>query len=273
VIEFAAKLIRDGNEVMLAALRTDGRMGIIAPFTKDLHRLRILLNQAQGGADRELMIDRNMDELSRVMENGGDEAIDQIQAGYRYARVLATQEKDLSEYSLKAVQAFAEYLSKENLQDAAVIYVSGGFSVDPGRQYYQIVDDFANSNDSSAPGLLSVSINRDANLDLRNEIEQTFSRINRLNVTFYTIDTVGLGGAGEYQDSLAEMAEQTGGISFYNSQNYNLGFGKVLNDVSHQYLLCFQAPEHKNPSETHRIKVVVKRPDVEVRHRKGYSES
>jgi VWFA-related protein len=93
-----------------------------------------------------------------------------------------------------------------------------------------------------------------------------------MNVTFYTIDTAGLGGASEYQDSLVEMADETGGTSFYNSQNFKVGLTQVINDLNHQYLLCFQPPVHTKRGQYHSIKVRTKRAGLDLRHRKGYTD-
>ena len=107
-------------------------------------------------------------------------------------------------------------------------------------------------------------------MDMRNVIKKTFGKLNKMNVTFYTIDTGGLGGQSEYQDSLVEMANQTGGTSFYNSQNFQMGFTDVVTDLNQQYLLCFQSPVHKKQGEYHTIQVKTSKPGVDLRHRKGY---
>lgn len=95
--------------------------------------------------------------------------------------------------------------------------------------------------------------------------------MNRLNVTISTLDTQGMGSPNEYRESLQQVAEETGGISFSNSQNFKEGFKEILKDFEHQYILCYSPPADRKPGYR-KIKVVSKKPGVKLRHRQGYSE-
>jgi hypothetical protein len=66
------------------------------------------------------------------------------------------------------------------------------------------------------------------------------------------------------------ISEETGGISFRNSLNFKFGFTQVMNDLDHQYLVCYNAPPHKEKGEYHKIKVKTKAKGVDLRHRIGY---
>jgi VWFA-related protein len=278
--EFVNSLTNGGHEVMLAALLPNRKLGIISPFTKDLNRIRILVGKAQAGADREIEVRRNIDEIGRIVSGassagggkGGVALVDTVRDAYRLAQTYAQREQEISEYTLQAVQKFAEHMSTMNLgDDPVVVYVSSGFSVDPGRQYYDMVYNLASSA-TTTEEFAELSKVQESNLDMRREIRKTLGKLNKLNVTFYTIDTGGLGGAREYQDSLVEIANETGGTSFYNSQNFDLGFKQVITDLNHQYLLCFTPPVHSRPGDYHQIKVVSKRQGIDLRHRKGYTD-
>ena len=56
VLEFIDSISTGGHEVMLAALMPSGKLGVVAPFTKDLNRIRILVNKAQPGPDRSIEV-------------------------------------------------------------------------------------------------------------------------------------------------------------------------------------------------------------------------
>jgi VWFA-related protein len=277
--EFVNSLSNGGHEIMLAALMPDRRMGIVSPFTKDLNRIRILISKAQPGADRQIVVKQNMDELNRTIGmsetatvRGSVDLVDIVRDAHLLARQFANQDQEISEFTLKAVEKFAEHISTLSLgADPVVVYISGGFSVDPGRQYYDVVADIASAAVSSEE-FLALSSVQESNMDMRREIKKTLGKLNRLNVTFYTIDAGGLGGSSEYQDSLVEIANETGGISFYNSQNFKIGFEQVITDLNHQYLLCYSPPPHSKPGEYHKIKVVTRKPGVDLRHRKGYTD-
>ncbi|HSE39161.1 MAG TPA: VWA domain-containing protein, partial [Acidobacteriota bacterium] len=130
---------------------------------------------------------------------------------------------------------------------------------------------------------------KEVNFDLEKQIQKSVGKLNRYNLTLYAINTRGLTGSGpdvaridaassaldvnlakDYQDTLSQIAQETGGISFQNSQNFKVGFDSILNDLSHQYLLCYRPPNHKRNGEYHSIKVVSKRAGVNLRHRLGY---
>ncbi|MCI0414370.1 VWA domain-containing protein [bacterium] len=278
LLEFVNSISNGSHEVMLVALMPNGKLGVVAPFTKDLVRIRILLNKAQAGTDREVAVQKNLNEINGVIADEGGtgrgsvDLIDKIRDAFQLARSYARQEQQLSEYTLQAVEKFAQHMAIQNLGDnSVVVYVSGGFSVDPGRQYYDIVTNLASTAGTNEE-FMALSQLQERNMDMRSQIKNTLGKLNRMNVTFYTIDTEGLGGASEYQDSLVEMASETGGTSFYNSQNFKLGLNQVIDDLNHQYLLCFSAPVHSKKGQYHSIKVTSRRPGVDLRHRRGYTD-
>ena len=271
---FLDSISHGNHEVMLAALMPNGKMGIVAPFTRDLNRIRILLSKAQAGTDRNIAIQKNLDEINVMLSNDSarTDLVDKVRDAYRLAQTYAKQEQYLSDFTLEAIEKFAQHMAVENVGDnSVVVYVSGGFSVDPGRQYFDVVDDLA-STAGTTEEFMALSQLKEQNLDMRSRIKQTLGKLNKMNVTFYTIDTVGLGGASEYQDSLVEIADETGGTSFYNSQNFKDGLTKVVEDLNHQYLLCFAPPPHAERGKYHNIKVTAKKPGVELRHRRGYTD-
>jgi VWFA-related protein len=75
-----------------------------------------------------------------------------------------------------------------------------------------------------------------------------------------------------YQDLMFQMANETGGLAFDNSLNFKFGFNQIVQDLNHQYLICYNAPGHKKPGEYHEIKVKCKQRDTLLRYRKGYSD-
>jgi VWFA-related protein len=74
----------------------------------------------------------------------------------------------------------------------------------------------------------------------------------------------------DYQDTLSQISEETGGLSFENTRNFKLGFDSIITDLGQQYLICYNPPPHKKPGDYHKIKVVCKKKDVDLRYRTGY---
>jgi VWFA-related protein len=216
---------------------------------------------------------------------------------YHQAQNFASQEKQASERSFGALESFGEYYSSRlNSKDHTVIlFISGGINVDPGRHYFDLINNFVarqgeNLNTVDFSALYTGSI-RENNFDLEDQIQKGIGKLNRYNMTLYAINTRGVVGSGpditkmestnsqvdfnltrDYQDSLSHIAQETGGLSFQNSQNFKVGFDSVLTDLNHQYLLCYRPPDHKKQGQYHSIKVVSKRAGVNLRHRLGYED-
>ncbi len=218
-----------------------------------------------------------------------------ISNAYRQAEVFARREKYAAEHAFGGLESFGEYYGK-NLsagEHTLIIFVSGGINSDPGRRYFEIVNSYVEGTAANVdPGdfiLKSGTVVKENNFDLERLVNKSIGKLNRYNLTLYAMNTRGLPSSGsditkaeanfaaldvnflkDYQDSLAHMAEETGGFSFQNSQNFKVGLDSVLNDISHQYLVCYRSPDHKKADEYHSIKVVAKKPGLKLRYRQGY---
>lgn len=278
--DFLQSLAKKKVEVMLAAFMPDKRLGIISRFTSDLKRIKILLDFAKANPKRDVLTKSKTAAMQDVLsgpESGGLEktaAARQDNAatdGYQTARILASQEIESSRYTLSALETFAEHLSRIDLKNhASVILVSGGFSVDPGRRYFNMATAFTDKagdqNAQSNPQL------RRTGFSFRDEMQEAIGKLNRLNVTLYTLDTRGVATEQEFQDSLIQMAQETGGLPSYNTDNFAAGLERVQDDIKHQYLVCYSPPQHKSLGKYHRIRVELQRGDTTLRYRDGYWE-
>ncbi|HSE39162.1 MAG TPA: VWA domain-containing protein [Acidobacteriota bacterium] len=290
-------------EVMIATLTPTGKMGIVAPFTRDIDAISRTLDKAPTNPTRDqritsakLSITNTLEQSLRGANQVDDRVFDDVvRAAYSTAQQYAREERDIAEYTLSALQAFGAELGKRKGDDHAVLlFISGGFTGDPGRQYFDLITNFVEwAGAASNPMELNFRFpdsQRKFNFDLRKEIRDSIGRLNRNNITLYGMNTRGTVNPGamattsmnsvlskedftvlqDYQDSLIEIAKETGGFSFQNSTNFKLGFNNVLDDLNHYYVVCFNAPEHKKKGEYHRIKVEVKKPDTKIRYRQGY---
>lgn len=293
--EFIDQLKQRKSEIMVAALMPTGKLGVIAPFTRNLDAIRDLLNRAPSNTGRDQKVRDHERQIELVFSNMDERMADQMfRNAYSLARQYADEEKDNAEYSLAALESFARHLQElRSGEHAVVLFVSGGFNADPGRFYYDVIDKIAESRgysvgSSNWASMVPNSI-RNINFDVRRKVEQSIGRINRFNVTVYSVNTRGMyipGGSitafdrdfvvqnnsylQDFQESLAQIAEETGGTAFMNSQNFRLGFDRVLQDLDHQYMLCYNSPAHSKKGDYHRIRVALKKPDIELRYRKGY---
>jgi len=275
--EFVDTLGTGKREVMLAALLPNGKSGVFAPFTRDVSSIRSLLEKAPANSKetdfrkrREEQVRAAVGSISGLSKAGDERLQERIFSGFQKANSFAAEEKMASELALHAMETMGMYLRNLNSGEHAVlIYVSGGFSNDPGRHYYDIVDRVA--EDAQSPDIRNMSSQaRSINFDFKEELQKSIGRLNRSNVTLYTIDASGQSQEKDYQESLRQIAEETGGLAFSNSQNFKVGLESVIQDVDHQYVLSYPTPNHSKANGYHKIKVECKNKDVKLRYRQGY---
>lgn len=151
LIDFLHKIRGTTWEVMLAAFLPNGRLGIIVPFTKDTSRIETALQHAKGNEQRDRRISDSRREINRILEMAieGPNRVNPrffetvVSNGYSLAQRFAKEEQKISEVSIAALASFSNELSKRTgLEHVALLYISGGVHVDPGKQYFDIVDRF-----------------------------------------------------------------------------------------------------------------------------------
>lgn len=269
--QFLDNLSRRNTEVMVAGLLPTGKLGIFAPFTKEFIKLKMLIDKAPANASRDTAEQGRHRELMHIMEGAGADPVDALRAGYSAARSYAEADQNISEFTLHALESFAQHMIDQDFGGHLIIlYVSGGFSADPGRDYFDEVDDLAKDSVEEEE-MITYSNERNFNFDFKKEMQKSIGKMNRLNVTISTLDTQGMGSSTDKREALQQVADETGGISFSNSQNFKEGLKSILKDFEHQYILCYVPPAKQKPGYK-KIKVVTKQPDVNLRYRQGYSD-
>ncbi len=315
-------------EIMMVAYTPSGKLGVVAPFTRSISTLRKVLDQAKGSTNRDQQIKKNEDDILEILaplqihrtdaqdqpdgggsgESGGgpggqgnagliEDQVFQMamSSAYRQAAVFARQDKQAIEHAFGGLESFGEYYGKNlsNGEHTVVMFVSGGFNSEPGRRYFDLVNNYLSRTAAAVDPadfiIKSGSPVKENNFDLSRLVADSIGKLNRYNLTLYSINTRGLDTSGsdvtkadrnyaaidtqlirDYQDSLSQMADETGGFSFQNSQNFKLGFDSILDDITHQYLVCYRSPDHKKGDKYHSIKVVSKKPGLKLRYRQGY---
>jgi VWFA-related protein len=70
--------------------------------------------------------------------------------------------------------------------------------------------------------------------------------------------------------NMDQIAEQTGGKAYYNTNDFTRVIGDVINTGSSYYTMAYATTNTKWNGEFRRIKITVDRPDVELLHKDGY---
>jgi VWFA-related protein len=131
------------------------------------------------------------------------------------------------------------------------------------------------------------------------QLRRTIDRANRANVSIYAADVRGLqaqvpggdattasrrgtsafsgatvqnqfGRTATTQDTLATMAEDTGGRAFFDANSFGQVFDRVVNDTAAYYVLGYTSTNPNRDGRFRRIKVRLKRADLKLEYRSGY---
>jgi VWFA-related protein len=122
------------------------------------------------------------------------------------------------------------------------------------------------------------------------QVREVTQEANRHNTSIYAIDPRGLSPTGDTaatiypgcgnvlpgtrlrmtQDTLRELADETDGRAIVNRNALEEGLDQLIRDSSHYYLLGYSSTVAQADGKFHQIRVRVKRPNVDVRARKGY---
>jgi VWFA-related protein len=72
-------------------------------------------------------------------------------------------------------------------------------------------------------------------------------------------------------DTMKSLAEQTGGVAFYNNNDIGGEVRKAMEDSRVSYMLAFYPAADDGKGKFHNIKIRVDRPGIELRYRNGYT--
>ena len=123
--------------------------------------------------------------------------------------------------------------------------------------------------------------------EMLSDLKDVYDLANKNNVSIYALDPRGL-AAFEHDineavpftmdqamlrntmDSIRVLADETDGRAIVNRNDLAAGMRQIIRDSSAYYLIGYNSSQAPSDGKFHEIKVRVKRPGVEVRHRKGY---
>jgi VWFA-related protein len=104
------------------------------------------------------------------------------------------------------------------------------------------------------------------------EIRELAARLANTQVAVYPVDARGLAisTATDSQETMREMARETGGRAYVNQNEIKFGVERAFEDTSAAYTLGYYPDNKKYDGKYRQIKVKVKRDGVEVQNRHGY---
>ena len=104
------------------------------------------------------------------------------------------------------------------------------------------------------------------------EIRETAARLASAQVAVYPVDARGLSISTDIdaQDTMREMARETGGRAYVNQNEIKVGVERAFADESAAYTIGYYPENKKYDGKYRSIKVRVKGSGLEIQHRRGY---
>ena len=109
--------------------------------------------------------------------------------------------------------------------------------------------------------------------DYTRDLDNTYNVLAAAQVAIYPIDVHGVPigtGAACAQMSEDTIAQATGGLAFYNSNDLRTAVGNAIDAGANYYTVSYTPPDPKYDDHYHTIDVKVDRPDARLVFRKGY---
>lgn len=275
------KQIDEKSEIMLAAVPP---FEPVVDFTTDAVQIQGKLDGLTGNDQRDYTMMERRRQIELVLESQSPPPLDKAAILAQQFQYEETQEVQVF---LSSFDRFSKYLTEhsDEKDHTVVVLISGGINARPGQQYWDMIYQIGGKQEE-----LPLDEAGRIGFDIRKAVQKSIGKLNRDNLTIYTISTRGQLEAvddifhsdrryapkdpkkyrEDYQNTLYQIATETGGLAFENSLNFKHGFDIIMNDLSQQYLLCYQAPEHDDDGEYHEIKVKSKVKGIKLRHREGY---
>ena len=197
---------------------------------------------------------------------------------------IAELDRTLTVGFLREFRALISQLARAR-DRRTVILISDGFEIEPGHEAYALVD---------AYGLASG--NRMTAVRMQEEFEPILQLAARSNITIDTIDSRGLFGQRAFDaanpgtpvsvdgavgraernadaakgNTLAEVAEATGGTAFHDSNDLLSGLQRAFADARDYYTIAYVSGNTNLDGKFRSIKVQVRNRDAVVNAKRGY---
>ncbi|HVR39898.1 MAG TPA: VWA domain-containing protein [Thermoanaerobaculia bacterium] len=225
---------------------------------------------------------RDPNSQMRAASHGEKPPYDRAAAAARsYAENLMTDLRQKVE-AMKSVIAALNGLEGKKF----FVFVTESFSMAPAREVFEVLDsikeDFSNGKYAN-PRTMAMQFNDDA------LFREVIAAANASGVTLYPISSAGSSsdlasidassarqrgvnavvGKGSDQP-LRDLADATGGVAVAGTNNFKLGFARILTDLTTFYSLGYRASSDTNAMR--KIEVKVRKPGYVVRTRESFAQ-
>jgi VWFA-related protein len=280
---------------LVAIIRTGGGVGALQQFTSDKRVLHAAIeklrwNPAYGAFDALSPVSQTASDITERFRRESDNVASGVSK--QTTTVLSSEgahDKKSSDSSRNSAKQESGMYVRSTL--GAVKYVLSGMQSLPGRKALLFFSDGLDVTDLSIKSSSSLALSF---------LQDVAELANRSSVVVYTFDARGMQsmaiGASDNtyeiidgyrgvkqsarrddfmrsQDGLVYFAKRTGGKAFINSDNFNYGIQRALDEQAGYYLLAYVPASDSFDAEKRRfnkLEVKVKKPGLDVNFRSGF---
>lgn len=276
---FVAETLRPEDEVMV--VDHDRSLRLRQTFTTDREAVLAALREvAEAGTSNLHGLSERRQALEELNDAGTCEELELLEALNQVRHYAAWLQAE-AEASLEAVRAIVGTL-RGLPGRTLLVYVSDGMEVQPAADLFDALATTCPLGD-----LRTAMAGEATSWNLSAAMERLTAYANAQRVTLYTFDSSGLRADGDsevgggaslpgqrlrtqgLQGSLTFLAEQTGGKAALNANRLAPELAEAVADATTFYSLGFQ-PDHRGDGRVHRLRVEVRAPHHQVRHRRQY---
>jgi VWFA-related protein len=109
------------------------------------------------------------------------------------------------------------------------------------------------------------------NMGMVHRLMDTYEIFSGEQIAVSPVDPAGVGRIGASQLVATEVAEQSGGVAKYNSNDLGSRMAEAIDEGSHYYTISYIPPRKKLDGHYHTITVEVDQPGLQLVYRKGYN--
>ena len=296
------EVIGEAPSVQTMIVTYDRSLKVALPLTTDLQALTDVLSQIENG---ELMQPAGRDVRAELANEMPDVEDALLSANDPLAIRIAESERDALLARLRAASVALAADMRATLDamgqlvaglggiegQKILLYVGDGYEMSPAQELYEEAADTLQLNPLEMATLRSEG----ASLRLHGSFEAMVEHANANGVTFYNLtpnnrgsfdvvrrsrtSSTKIGSLGRLPSQRQELvkeaacmlASESGGLCQVGGSEPGRLLEQTLDDLSSSYVLAF-TPEHPADDTFHTLKIKVRRPELKVRHRRGYTD-
>jgi VWFA-related protein len=288
VINQTRQFIRDNVQppVRMMVVNNARRLKVVQEFTTDadevLGALRSLKMHTGGRTSRDSARDEFYDELSRYQEGQGSSMQNSFGRARSLAFGFAEEEQNGLQFTISAIREAVNMMSGLPGKKM-ILYISNGLPMIPGIDLF-----YAMANAYRDPGMITEGTRYDQSRQFNSIVKNA----NAQGVTFYTIEAGGLQnvtmgsaqyhsprdtmaasiGHSNYLDTIRMLAEDTGGVAIFNTNDVGPRLARVEQDFYSYYSIGYNL-QATGSDRVHRIKLEIpEHPEYDIRYRRRIVE-